>query len=70
MIVIAAIIIVWAVLAVLVVGACRAARLSDQARRKTTSSASRPDPHTARNRSWRLPADSAFGQVSRTVHRP
>ena len=70
MIVIAAIIIVWAVLAVLVLGICRGARRGDQAQRETTRFASRPDPHTARNRSWRLPAGSAFSHLPRTAHRP
>jgi hypothetical protein len=72
-VVIAAIAIAWALLTVLIVGICRAARRGDQVRRPettTTPSASRPDPHTARNRCWRLPADSAFGRLPRTAHRP
>jgi hypothetical protein len=69
-VVIAAIIIAWAVLTVLVLGICRGARRGDQAQRETTPSASRPDPHTAGNRSWRSPAGSAFSHVPRTAHRP
>jgi hypothetical protein len=71
-VVIATIAIAWALLTVLIVGICRAARRGDQVRRPETTapSASRPDPHTARNRCWRLPADSAFGRLPRTAHRP
>jgi hypothetical protein len=71
MIVIAVIIIAWAAITVLVLGICRGAQRGDQAQPETTSAASRPpDPHTARNHSWRSPAGSAFRQVPRTVHRP
>jgi hypothetical protein len=73
MIVIAAIIIAWAAFTVLVLGICRSARRGDQPRLETTtipSAARQADPHTARNRSWRLPADSAFGHLPRTAHRP
>jgi len=51
MIVTAAIVTTWTVLAVLTVAVCRAARLGDRARRVSTAhSASRPDPHAARRR--------------------
>ncbi|MGO9342259.1 MAG: hypothetical protein ACLP6E_07030 [Acidimicrobiales bacterium] len=55
--VIAAIAIVWTVLAVLILGLCAAARLGDRAEREDTApAAARPDRHTARHRPWRVRA--------------